>query len=51
MGITDTSGTPGYMAPEAMCKLPHGPAADIFAVGVIVFENMFRHRPYGGQNK
>jgi serine/threonine kinase 32 len=23
-GIVDTSGTPGYMAPETMCRLPHG---------------------------
>ena len=41
-GIVDTSGTPGYMAPETMCRLPHGYVSDIFAVGVIVFEMMFR---------
>ncbi len=47
-GIVDTSGTPGYMSPEAMCRLPHGPVSDFFAVGVICYEMMFRRRPYGG---
>jgi serine/threonine protein kinase len=50
-GIIDTSGTPGYMAPEAMCKLPHGPLSDYFAVGVIVYEMMYRRRPYSGSSK
>ena len=47
-GVVDTSGTPGYMSPEAMCKLPHGKVSDFFAVGVCVFEQMFRQRPYNG---
>lgn len=50
-GIVDTSGTPGYMAPETMCKLPHGPLSDYFAVGVIVYEMMYRRRPYSGTSK
>jgi len=50
-GIVDTSGTPGYMSPEAMCKLPHGPASDFFAIGIIIYEMMFRKRPYSGANK
>ena len=50
-GIVDTSGTPGYMSPETMCKLPHGPTADFFAIGVIVYEMMYRKRPYGGASK
>lgn len=50
-GIIDTSGTPGYMSPEAMCKLPHGPVSDYFAVGVIVYEMMYRRRPYSGSSK
>lgn len=37
----DTSGTPGYMAPEVMCRQNHGVAVDYFAVGVIAFECMF----------
>lgn len=34
----DTSGTPGYMAPEVMLKLGHGIACDLFAVGIIGYE-------------
>mgnify|MGYP000167665872 CR=1 FL=1 len=37
----DTSGTPGYMAPEVMMKIGHGMACDLFAVGVIGYECMF----------
>lgn len=36
----ETSGTPGYMAPEVMCRQSHGVAVDYFAVGVIGFECM-----------
>ncbi len=39
------------MSPEAMCKLPHGPVSDFFALGVIIFEMMYRKRPYGGPSK
>jgi len=49
--VVETSGTPGYMSPEAMCRLPHGPVSDFFAIGVIVYEMMFRRRPYWGANK
>jgi serine/threonine protein kinase len=38
--IEDTSGTPGYMAPEVMCKKNHSYEADFFALGVIVYECM-----------
>ena len=51
MGVIDTSGTPGYMAPEAMCKLPHSFVSDFFGIGIIVYEQMFRKRPYSGANK
>jgi len=36
----DTSGTPGYMAPEVMCRQNHGIGVDYFAVGVIAYECM-----------
>lgn len=36
----DTSGTPGYMAPEVMCRQNHGVAVDYYAVGVIAYECM-----------
>ena len=47
----DTSGTPGYMAPEVICKQPHGKSVDYFAVGVIAYECMMGRRPYTGRNR
>ena len=47
----DTSGTPGYMAPEVMCRQNHGVAVDYFALGVIVHEFMLRKRPYVGKSR
>ena len=47
----ETSGTPGYMAPEVMCKRNHGIAADYFAIGVIAWESMFGRRPYLGKTR
>ena len=42
----DTSGTPGYMAPEVMCRQSHGVAVDYFALGVICYECLTGTRPY-----
>ena len=47
----DTSGTPGYMAPEVMCRQNHGVAVDYFAMGVIAYECMFGKRPYQGRDR
>jgi len=47
----DTSGTPGYMAPEVMCRQNHGVAADYFAVGIIAYEFMCGRRPYLGKSR
>mmetsp|Transcript_41347 Transcript_41347/g.30405 ORF Transcript_41347/g.30405 Transcript_41347/m.30405 type:complete len:140 (-) Transcript_41347:996-1415(-) len=47
----DTSGTPGYMAPEVMCRQNHGISVDYFAVGVMAFECMFGRRPYVGKSR
>eukprot|EP01017_Pseudomicrothorax_dubius_P034528 TRINITY_DN4747_c0_g2_i9.p1 TRINITY_DN4747_c0_g2~~TRINITY_DN4747_c0_g2_i9.p1 ORF type:complete len:292 (+),score=27.91 TRINITY_DN4747_c0_g2_i9:132-1007(+) len=47
----DTSGTPGYMAPEVMCRQNHSFVADYFAVGVIAFECMYGRRPYVGKTR
>lgn len=41
----DTSGTPGYMAPEVMCRLNHNYAVDYFALGVIAYEFMLGRVP------
>jgi serine/threonine protein kinase len=47
----DTSGTPGYMAPEVMMRKPHSFAVDYFAVGVMAYELMLGVRPYLGANR
>lgn len=39
------------MSPEAMCRMPHTFVSDFFAIGVIVYELMMKHRPYGGITK
>lgn len=36
----DTSGTPGYMAPEVICKMNHSYGVDYFALGVMAYEFM-----------
>ncbi|EGR27456.1 protein kinase domain protein [Ichthyophthirius multifiliis] len=47
----DTSGTPGYMAPEVMCRQNHTFAVDYYALGVICYELMLGRRPYLGRNR
>lgn len=47
----DTSGTPGYMAPEVMCRQNHSIAVDYFALGVMAYEFMLGRRPYLGRNR
>ena len=47
----DTSGTPGYMAPEVMCRQNHSFAVDFFALGVIGYEFMMGRRPYIGRSR
>jgi serine/threonine protein kinase len=47
----DTSGTPGYMAPEVLCRQNHGIAVDYFALGVMAYEFMMGCRPYVGRSR
>ena len=47
----DSSGTPGYMAPEVILNQSHGIAVDYFAVGVIAYEFLTGFRPYCGRNR
>ena len=49
--LNETSGTPGYMAPEVMRGLNHTGSVDYFAVGVITYELMFGRRPYLGKTR
>ena len=48
---SETSGTPGYMAPEVILIQNHSYAADFFALGVIGFEFMMGFRPYIGRSR
>jgi len=48
---SDTSGTPGYMAPEVMCRQNHGVAVDYFAIGIMAYEFMMGRRPYQGRSR
>ena len=48
---SETSGTPGYMAPEVLFGQNHSFTADFFALGVMGYEFMFGTRPYIGKNR
>ena len=48
---SETSGTPGYMAPEVMKGRNHSFPVDFFAIGVIGYEFMLGTRPYVGKNR
>ena len=45
----ETSGTPGYMAPEVLLRQNHSFCVDYFAVGVIAYELVLGKRPYLGR--
>lgn len=48
-GLTATGGligTPAYMAPEQVQGLSVGPSADIYSLGVVVFEMLSGRQPY-----
>ncbi|CAD8060562.1 unnamed protein product [Paramecium sonneborni] len=47
----DTSGTPGYMAPEVLCRMEHSYSVDYYALGVILYEILIGKRPYNGKNR
>ncbi|MER6590366.1 protein kinase [Micromonospora purpureochromogenes] len=44
-----TLGTPAYIAPEQAAGDAVGPAADLYAVGCILFEMLVGHPPYEGK--
>ena len=48
---SETSGTPGYMAPEVLCCLNHNQCVDYYALGIILYEIMMKKRPYNGRSR
>ena len=50
-GLTSTSGTPGYMAPEVLFSQSHDFSVDYYGLGIIVYELMMGDRPYYGIEK
>ena len=49
---SETSGTPGYMAPEVIMRgKNHTFSVDFFAIGVIGYEFMIGKRPYQGRSR
>ena len=48
---SETSGTPGYMAPEVILIQNHSYPCDFFALGVIGYEFMKGYRPYLGRSR
>ena len=47
----ETSGTPGYMAPEVMKGQNHSYTVDFFALGIMGYEFMLGKRPYNGRSR
>ena len=44
-------GTPAYMAPEQILGDPVGPPADLYSLGVLLFEAATGKRPFGGESQ
>ena len=47
----ETSGTPGYMAPEVLMSQNHSFTVDFYAIGIIGYEFLMGKRPYIGKNR
>ena len=48
---SETSGTPGYMAPEVLLAQNHSFPVDFFAIGIMGYEFMYGERPYIGRSR
>lgn len=47
--VTELIGTPGYMAPELVSYGRSGPASDVYAVGVLLYELIAGRTPFAGE--
>ena len=50
-GLTETVGSPVYMAPEIIKKLPYGCSVDIWALGVLLYTMLSGTPPFRGKTK
>ena len=48
---SETSGTPGYMAPEVLLSQNHSFPVDFYAIGIMGYEFMYGERPYIGRSR
>ncbi|MGB0647314.1 MAG: protein kinase domain-containing protein [Bradymonadia bacterium] len=44
-------GTPNYMSPEQIRNQPVGPASDLYAVGILMYEMLTGKRPFARESK
>ncbi|KAI0565303.1 Calcium-dependent protein kinase [Gracilaria domingensis] len=48
--MTETIGTPGYVAPEVVRRQPYGPPVDMWACGVVLYVMLSGRMPFYGRD-